>query len=158
MQTCKDCASTPGRSAALRPTWAVIVNRRSKLAGSAERDGRRVGLPIFHPGHSRTPASCGGAASTRIQSSPHSAEGWSLRLHGFGRLPYCAVRRSRTCAGIFLFHRARRSSSQSPLGSVSASGENCTRYLAPPLPTETTSLGFSGSPASKEKWGRIPRT
>ena len=37
-------------------------------------------------------------------------------------------------------------SSQSPLRSVSADGENCSRSLAPPFPTETASLGFGGSP------------
>ena len=38
------------------------------------------------------------------------------------------------------------SSSQSPLGFVSACGENCTRSLAPPLPTKPASLGFCGGP------------
>ena len=36
------------------------------------------------------------------------------------------------------------SSAQSPLHSVSASGENFARSLAPPLPGEPASLGFAG--------------
>lgn len=38
------------------------------------------------------------------------------------------------------------SSSQSPLASVSACGENSDRSLAPPLPAEPASLGFGWSP------------
>ena len=38
------------------------------------------------------------------------------------------------------------SSSQSPLVSVSADGENCDRSLAPPLPTRPISLGSRGGP------------
>ena len=37
-------------------------------------------------------------------------------------------------------------SSQSPLNFVSAYGKNCVRSLAPPYPTEPTSLGFGGGP------------
>lgn len=40
------------------------------------------------------------------------------------------------------------SSSQSPLVSVSADGENCVRSLAPPLPPEPASLGFGWVPGS----------
>ena len=43
-------------------------------------------------------------------------------------------------------HPRTPSSSQSPLGFVSACGENCTRSLAPPLPTKPASLGFCGGP------------
>ena len=43
-------------------------------------------------------------------------------------------------------HPRTPSSSQSPLGFVSACGENCTRFLAPPLPTKPASLGFCGGP------------
>ena len=40
---------------------------------------------------------------------------------------------------------AHASSSQSPLSSVSACGENSTRSLAPPLPIKPAPLGFDGS-------------
>ena len=105
----------------------------------------------------------GGFAALRMSRPPcGEAESAGPTRRGLPIFRPDALRTSASCGGavststgIFLFHRARRSSSQSPLGSVSASGENCTRCLAPPLPAETTSLGFSGSPASKEKWGRI---
>ena len=37
-------------------------------------------------------------------------------------------------------------SSQSPLISVSACGENCARFLAPPSPIEPAALGFDWGP------------
>lgn len=48
-------------------------------------------------------------------------------------------------------HLLTTSSSQSPLASVSACGENCDRSLAPPLPTKSTTLRgphFGGGIAS----------
>ena len=45
------------------------------------------------------------------------------------------------------------SSSQSPLSSVSASGENCARSLAPPLPAKTAALGFVGDPTRAQHSG-----